>query len=171
MVRRGAHFRCAGVAGLVLLAVLMNGCGEGQADVVVGTAVPGLKVLDATGNPITLELPEDQVVMVQFFANSCCSAQLPITQTLQTTFAGRGVHIIAVNVGDEQEAIDDMVEDFGLTFTVVRDALQVSCRRYGVTGLPTTYIVGVDGVLQRKILGTGRYGDFAKALEGALAIP
>ena len=69
--------------GLLLLLGLLAGCAE-RLPPVTGESAPPLKIVDLAQTPQTLDLTEESLVMVQFWAVACCEEQLPATARVQT---------------------------------------------------------------------------------------
>ncbi len=82
-------------------------------------------------------------VVINFWASWCipCREEARTLQRAWEDFEGRGVRFLGVNVQDTSENARRFVEDFGITFPVVRDADQELARDLGVYGLPQTFFI------------------------------
>lgn len=69
--------------------------------------------------------------------------------------AGDGLVILAVNVQEDRGTIAPFVQKLGLTFPILLDSTGRISRRYRVSGMPTTYLIRADGVIDG--IRTGAY--------------
>jgi cytochrome c biogenesis protein CcmG/thiol:disulfide interchange protein DsbE len=87
------------------------------------------------------------VIVLTFWATWCleCRVEMPALERLQGEFSSRGLAIIGVNARENKEAARRYAKELDLTFPLVLDRDGKINARYGVIGLPTTFIVGRDG--------------------------
>lgn len=151
------------VAGVVILA---TGGGSRSPDHSVSTA---LGVLDdrklAEGEPapdfalvsvrssdevIRLSSFRGKVVVVNFYASWCgpCRRELPDFESLANEFAAE-VAFIAVNVQESRSSALRILEETGATFPAVLDSQGEVARRYGLRGMPSTYVLDATGVVRQ----------------------
>ncbi len=67
--------------------------------------------------------------------------------------AQRGLDVLAVNEEEKPAAIEAFLDHGHYSFTVLCDASGSAAQAYGVSALPTTIVVGRDGLLQAVISG------------------
>lgn len=79
-------------------------------------------------------------------------------ERLNNAFEGRAFEMLAVNVQERAGAVRAFVDEFDYTFPVALDERGFVATQYGVRGIPTTVIVGPDGVIVAQLMGT-RYWD------------
>ena len=65
----------------------------------------------------------------------------------QNQFSHRGFTVIEVDNGkmDEFEDVKSHVDEAGINFPVLHDARGEVCRRFGVSGYPSAFLIGRDG--------------------------
>jgi len=123
-------------AAVVVLALLLRPAGE--------RAAPSFELprLDGSGS-LTDEDFRGAPVVINFWASWCipCREEARTLQRAWEEFEGRGVRFLGVNVQDTSDSARRFVEDFGITFPVVRDADQKLARDLGVYGLPQTFFI------------------------------
>jgi len=47
----------------------------------------------------------------------------------------------------------DFMQNHNLSFTVLLDIKQDVAKRYNITGIPTTFFIDKDGIIQDKVIG------------------
>ena len=67
--------------------------------------------------------------------------------------AGSGLTVLAVNVGEARDAVGVYTEELGLRFPVGLDANQSLSGRYRVYGMPTTFFINREGVIDYVAIG------------------
>lgn len=136
----------------------------------VGRMAPdfALPLLTATGSPrrvLALHTLRGRPVVVNFWASWCapCRAETPLLVRAARTFEARGVVFLGVNVQDDPRDAQRFLEEFHVTYPVVRDASDRTMRAYDIIGLPTTLFIGRDGRVQGERIGgfTGPEGEKA----------
>lgn len=88
-----------------------------------------------------------KVVLVNFWATWCteCRPEMPVLEGLHRELAPQGFIVIGVNAREERGAVRRYALELGLTFPLVLDPDGTINARYGVVGIPTTFLVGRDG--------------------------
>ena len=80
--------------------------------------------------------------IVTFWASWCrpCRQEM---QQLQSIYESDpfSLHIIAINLGESRKSVAKWVSDLGLTYDVLLDPLQFVAMKYGIRGLPTSFLL------------------------------
>jgi peroxiredoxin len=124
--------------------------------VTIGTKAPefAATAVDGSGRTRSLADFRDSVVLLNVWATWClpCREEMPSIQALHERYGGRGLKVVAVSVDDPgaEEAIRDFVREYGLTFEILHEPTGAIQRAYQTTGVPETFVIGRDGVIQRK---------------------
>ena len=69
-------------------------------------------------------------------------------------FKDRGLRVVAIDIQESRETVAAWVARQGVSFTVLLDPDGRVTQQYGVTATPTVFVVGPDGRLLGKALGT-----------------
>lgn len=157
-----------GLAALVLALWSQRG-NVGPAD--VGADAPSYAAATLDGDTLQLDALRGRVVLLNVWATWCapCIEEMPALQRLHEQLAPRGLSVVAVSVDVVSPRTDadvlSFIDQFGLTFTVLRDASGRIEDAFGVAGLPTTFVIDRNGRIQRKVLGARDWDDPALASE------
>jgi peroxiredoxin len=75
-------------------------------------------------------------------------------QRLSAELAPRGLSVVAVSVDKaaQEGRVRELVRDLGLTFDVLQDESGTVLAAYGTLGVPSTFLIGRDGVIRRRAL-------------------
>jgi thiol-disulfide isomerase/thioredoxin len=104
-----------------------------------------LGILD--GSQRNLESFQGNVVLLNFWASWCgpCVEEMPAMQTLYEDLQDDNFSIVAVNVQEGQSVVQSFVDQHGFTYPILMDPTGRTARRYGVRGLPTSYLIAPNG--------------------------
>jgi cytochrome c-type biogenesis protein len=105
---------------------------------------PDFTLVDQYGVSHTLSEYQGKVVFLNFWATWCgyCVAEMPDIESLYNEYNGEIVFLsVAENSGDPYSVA---VEN-GVTYPVMIDESGELFKTYGVSSLPTTYIIKTDG--------------------------
>ena len=165
------------LAGVLVWRVASSGGGvAGELD--NGKSVPPppltLRRLDAPGT-LSLASLRGKVVAVNFWASWCgpCRDEAPLLEQTWTQNRAKGLVVLGVDANDYSGDARRFVRRHGLTYPILLDAHGSTLGRWGVPGLPTTFVVDRGGRVVAKVVGGLRVGDnaesFSREVAGALA--
>ncbi len=98
---------------------------------------------------------EDKVVILDFWASWCgpCRIGLPILTKVVEKYKDKGVVLYGINAGEDEATVQAFLEQTELDLTVAMDPKRAAQRAYGANSLPTTAIIGKDGVVREVHIG------------------
>jgi cytochrome c biogenesis protein CcmG, thiol:disulfide interchange protein DsbE len=114
----------------------------------VGTPAPEL-TLPGLKQEVVLSKLKGKVVYVDFWASWCgpCKQSFPFMNDLQAKYSAQGLEILAINVDAKQSDATAFLAEVPAKFTVAFDSKGESAKRFGVKGMPSSYLIGRDGKL------------------------
>jgi thiol-disulfide isomerase/thioredoxin len=136
-----------------------KGSGKGApaqtAKAVEGAAAPDFTVKDLEGKDVALSSLKGTVVMVNFWATWCppCKEEIPSLIKLNKAMTGKSFRMLAIAV---DEGGKDPVQKFfkgNKDLPAYLDPDGKVSQLYGTTGVPETFIVDKQGIIQKKIVG------------------
>jgi thiol-disulfide isomerase/thioredoxin len=154
----------AAAAVVVVALVLFGFAGSGGRN---GRAAPPLPTEHLSGGKVTLAALRGHPALVTYWASWCepCEREAP---ALERFSQGLGAHaaLVGINWTDPSlSAARPFVKRYGWTFPNLRDPQGTVGLAYGVTGLPTTFVLDRTG----RVRATLRGPQTQQTLAGALA--
>ena len=124
-------------------------------------AAPAFSLQDLHGSLHRLLDYRGKLVIVNFWASWCspCRKELPSMNRAWKQLQRDGVAMLAINVGEDQQAIQAFKKDFPIDFTVLLDGKGTTSRHWQVTGLPTTLVLDTQGRIVYRVLGSREWDD------------
>ncbi len=136
----------------------------------VGKAAPDFALKTVDGQDIKLSDQKGKVVVLDFWVTWCppCRKSLPHVQSVSQdkALAAKNVVVCAVNERESADDVSKFLQDNHYTFKVALDSSGSAGNDYKVTGIPTTVIIGADGVIKNVFIGFG--DDSAKQIDDAI---
>jgi len=145
---------------LYWLPLFLAGCGEEPKVAAVGEMAPDFTLMDRNGKTWTLSALKGQVIFVNFWATWCppCREEMPSMQYLYTTQPKDKFKMLAILNKDDPLLADTFAAKLGITIPILNDQDNTAGNKYGLTGLPETFIVDKKGVIRQKFIGPEQWG-------------
>jgi cytochrome c biogenesis protein CcmG, thiol:disulfide interchange protein DsbE len=120
----------------------------------VGRVAPDFALQALDGSTFRLSEQRGKPVVLNFWATWCgpCQNELPAIQKAAEHF-GDDVVFAGVDQGEKSEVVQSFADKLGLTFTIPMDTDGTIGYNYGVQGLPTTFFIDRNGVVQSLWMG------------------
>lgn len=139
------------------LGLVVSGCvpTPAQQGVAAGEQAPDFQLQDLNGQAISLSDLRGKPVLINFWATWCppCRGEMPYLQEIYEEWAGSGLVVLAVNLGESPAEVEDFRQSQNLTFTVLLDARQTVGQTYNITAIPTTFFIDKNGIIQEWVTG------------------
>lgn len=116
----------------------------------VGDVAPQVKLPSlAVGNDLRLESMRGRIVYVDFWASWCapCRLSLPELDKLRNRYQD-DFEVFAINVDEDPADAREFLRRFPVSYPVVSDKTAIYPPKFGVKGMPTSYIFDRDGKLR-----------------------
>lgn len=149
----------AGVAGAVVfflgVATLGVVAGRSGGDRAVA---PDFVLSDARGARYALADYRGKTVLLNFWATWCppCRAEVPDLVEFDESIADGSVALVSINQTFSEpstESVAKFAQDFGIEYPILLDEGGRVSRAYGVRGIPTTFVIGPDGLIVERAYG------------------
>jgi len=110
-----------------------------------GESAPNWKLSDPQGNEYSLSDYQGKIVIMDFWATWCgpCEAVMPDIQKLHEKFRSRGVVVLGISIWESGNPAAFMNKK-GFTYQLLVNGDNIA-EEYRVRGIPTLYVIGVDG--------------------------
>lgn len=124
-----------------------------------GMLAPKVVLEDIHGEFYALSNYDGSVVFLNFWATWCppCRAEIPEMVRFYNEYSEKNIQILAVNLFQSEqgkESVLQFVERYGITFPVLLDEEGLAANRYEIDSVPTTYVIGPNGLITAKKTGT-----------------
>jgi peroxiredoxin len=142
----------SGILGIMLLASVL---GMASRPPLVGGPAPEIALPDLQGQEVKLSDLRGKVVLVNFWATWCkpCKEEMPAMQAAYDKLRDKGFVVLAVNELEDVKRVAEHIQTHGHTFPVVMDHNNRVANRYGVVGLPASFLVDPQGIVRERISG------------------
>jgi peroxiredoxin len=122
----------------------------------VGGPAPEIALKDLQGHEVKLADLRDKVVLLNFWATWCkpCKEEMPAMQAAYDKLHGQGLVVLAVNELEDTDKVIEHIRAYRHTFPVVMDHDNHVANRYGVVGLPASFLIDRQGIVRERIFGS-----------------
>lgn len=137
-----------------------------------GQPAPVFALRDDTGAEASLAEYRGKVVVMNLWASWCppCRAEMPELQQFADAYATRGVAVVGVNQGESGPRARAFAQSLRIRFPVWLDERQQYGRAFSALGLPTTVVLGRDGVVAAGFDGQVSIAQLRTAVAAAAAM-
>jgi len=143
------------IAGLIVMKGLMPDIGTGAARGTRG-ATRDFTLSDLDGQPVSLaSFKGNSVVILDFWATWCppCRMTMPILQKLKDSLGSRGLVILSIDQRENPATVRSFVQQNRLTVRILLDTDSRVSGAWGVTGLPTLFVIDKEGTVRHQEIG------------------
>jgi cytochrome c biogenesis protein CcmG/thiol:disulfide interchange protein DsbE len=144
---------------VVLIVLLAFGLGPETSTVLQGSPAPDFELVafngEYDGQRFSLADMRGQIVVLNMWASWCveCDREMVLLEQAWQEYGGRGVWFIGVDYLDTDTAGLAYLERFGITYPNGPDVRSRIFQDYRSTGVPETFFIDGDGVIQHVQIG------------------
>ena len=141
---------------LFVLCFFLIQCQRSQKAAKIGEPVSDVELIDAQENKLRLSELKGSVVFVNFWAAWCppCIEEMPSIEALFRSLSGeQNFRMITILYRDDMDRISKSAKEQGYTLPIYRDPDGSAAIRFGITGVPETFIIDKKGILRDKVIG------------------
>lgn len=141
----------AAVVAALATALLRPSPGPGSP--LIGKPVPAFTLLTLSGRSLSVSGQGGRPVVINFWASWCipCREEAPLLRELaQKT---RNVRVVGVVFQDQVGTAQAFEQEFAIPYASVLDPQSQTAINFGVAGVPETFFVDAQGVVQAKQSG------------------
>ncbi|MCA0970299.1 thiol-disulfide oxidoreductase ResA [Halobacillus litoralis] len=143
------------MAGLVAFAIISS-LNEEDAVIAKGEKAPNFQLNKfGTDEPVTLRSLEGKGVMLNFWATYCepCKDEMPYMEEMYAEYKDKGVEILAINLDSTNIVVERFLDDYGITFPILRDKKGQVMDLYQIGPIPTSIFISPEGEIVEQVKG------------------
>jgi peroxiredoxin len=116
----------------------------------VGRVAPDFMLSRFDGTQVRLSDYKGQPIWINFWASWCppCRAEMPEMQQKYSSLKERGLVVLGVDVGEDENMVEEFVAERRFDWTFVLDKEGSVADQYATRGLPYHVFVGRDGTIK-----------------------
>jgi thiol-disulfide isomerase/thioredoxin len=137
---------------LLVLVFTLGACSNGEETNsnegnLVGDIAYDFTLENLEGNNESLSDYRGQVVFLNFWASWCppCQEEMPDLDKFYADYKDENFMLVAVNVAEEKETVVNYLNENNFEMPVLFDKDGSLTKKYGVQGIPKTFILNKDG--------------------------
>ena len=133
--------------------LLLAGCQDKQP---ISGKAPAISLKTYAGETYTVAGGGKQATLLVFWATWCqpCLMEIPTLVKLHGKYRDKNFRVVSINVDDpEGQKVRSIATRFGITYPVLIGNEEVMKQFGGVQALPTSFLIGRDGRIRRKLQG------------------
>ena len=146
----------AGLVSLLALGLLNKESVTGRSGFTrVDKPAPELEMELLNGGTLVLSEHRGQVIVINFWASWCppCRVEAPGLERTWRSYADSDVLFLGVDIQDTEEDGRAYLREFDVTYPNGIDRDGKITVDYGVIGLPVTFMIGKNGIVERRWVG------------------
>lgn len=127
-------------------------------ELAAGSPAPDFELASLDGGVLSNEDLRGRPVVLNFWASWCvsCRDEMPALERAWRKYRDDGLIVVGVNIRDAESAAARFVDEFKVTYLIVRDEQLQLARKLGVTGVPETYFIDQDWRFVTTLAGARR---------------
>lgn len=156
----------------LVVATELSGCNK-RAGLQIGDTIPEVTLTNFQGKSVTL--PKDlngKVALVRFWSIDCafCDKEILLSlEPLYQKYKVKGFMPVAINESRIDQTDQRLRKFDQLSYPMLVDEYGLVAKKFGVIGLPTTFIIDQQGIIRDKLTGETGIDEFEKLFTTVLS--
>ncbi len=150
---------------VLLIAAGLSACNK-HSGLQIGDPAPVVTLTDFNGKAVMLpEAYKGKVMLIRFWSLDCgfCDKEkLFALETFYQKYIDRGFIPVAINESRVNKTDERLKRFAHLTYPMLVDEFSLVAKRFGVIGLPTTFVIDEEGIVRDKITGEAGIDEYEK---------
>ena len=136
-----------------------------------GIYAPEFHVTSAQGDEISLDSLKGKIAVLDFWATWCppCREALPDLKDLRSKYPASEFVLVSVSLDEDKNAWQDFVAKEKMTWPQVSDPNRDLFSKFGLQDVPTYVVLGADGSIIERVVGSDPQHSVAYRLKDILA--
>jgi DsbE subfamily thiol:disulfide oxidoreductase len=111
---------------------------------------PDITLASRSGKNMRLAEMRGEVILLNFWASWCgpCREEMPKLEALHQKYKDLGVRIVGINLDSEKGLSEPLLQSTGVSFTILYDPTGSAGEKFGVSAMPSTFIIDRDGKIR-----------------------
>ena len=128
---------------------------EKKENPLIGQTAYEFELNDVSEQSISLSDFKNQKIMLHFWADWCasCREEFFALENINEVLKLQNATLIGINVGQTKEHVKELIDEYGVTFPMLRDESKEISEKYNVRGLPMNYFITTSGKIHKVITG------------------
>ena len=120
-----------------------------------GAAAADFTLKDMSGKDVSLSSFKGKPVLLNFWATWCpwCRKERAHLNTIYNDYKDKGLIVISVSTDRSLKKVKNYLKKIPADFIVLSDSNGNVSSSFGVQGLPTSFLINSDGVIENKFVG------------------
>jgi cytochrome c biogenesis protein CcmG/thiol:disulfide interchange protein DsbE len=127
---------------------------------------------DLSGHPVDLAALHGHVVLLTFWATWCapCQIEMPRFIEWQARYGSAGLQIVGVSMDDDSDPVERLIRKRKVNYPILMGDEKLGALYGGILGLPITYLIDRQGVIQARFKGETRLDAMEHSIQKLLAV-
>ena len=134
----------------------ITGCSAGSAQSPqISEPAPDFQFQNPEGQATSLSDLQGKPVLINFWQIRCppCRMEMPYIQQIYDEWSGKGLVVLAINIGESSDKVTEFVQSYNISFPVLLDTNGDAARCYNIKYIPSTFFIDRDGIIQDMKVG------------------
>lgn len=131
------------------------GQGSERKSPLINSPAPDFELSTFDGGYVSLSELKGDIIVLNFWASWClpCRTEARILESASHRYRDIPVHIVGVNIWDEERSARDFINRYNMSFINGYDKNNRIQLDYGVGGVPETFFINSNGIIVEKFSG------------------